>query len=531
MYVSNVPLGASAAQNASSLTTAIDQASALGGGKVVIDAGMFSLDTVLLKSNVLIEGAGMDATVLVQAATLGASYGMLHAESSGTGSFVESITIRDLTLKNTVGEFSQFIHLLTLSGVRDLLVERVKFAGFQGDGICIHGVGLSDLVERHNLNVTIRDCVFDGVDHQNRQGVSIIDCDGLVIDNCLFENCTHPTMPGAIDFEPDHDFNVIRNALIDGCVFRAVGGNTGAIGLAFADPIPVPFGISITNNFFADYAGSGAEICIAVHQAAADKVPEMAVLIAGNAGSNGNTALYVDDAKGISSFDNVWQDYATFGFALGSAGVPKEVAISDRFVRCGNDPRFPYGGLIRNVDGLCLTGSEFVDCGNGLGDACALYFVDGGTTGASSNVDLRGAKVQVRAGGTNHAVLKSPGHIFTPASNRQRGFDAGGLPNAFEAQAPDELLPMVALTWAPPSLADGAGATSAAITITGAAFGDTVTVGAPCDLQGIVCTGYVSAADTALIRLQNGTGGTIDLASGDWKVTVAKALLAAPLYS
>jgi hypothetical protein len=79
------------------------------------------------------------------------------------------------------------------------------------------------------------------------------------------------------------------------------------------------------------------------------------------------------------------------------------------------------------------------------------------------------------------------------------------------------------LVWNPGSLADGAGETSAAITVTGAALGDFVLVAAPYDLQGITCNGYVSAANTVKIRLQNETGDTIDLASGTWKVKVIKA--------
>ncbi|MBI1274221.1 MAG: DUF2793 domain-containing protein [Alphaproteobacteria bacterium] len=79
-----------------------------------------------------------------------------------------------------------------------------------------------------------------------------------------------------------------------------------------------------------------------------------------------------------------------------------------------------------------------------------------------------------------------------------------------------------AATWDPANLADGAGETSAAITVTGAAFGDFAFAAAPYDLQGITCTAYVSAADTVRIRIQNETGGAIDLASGAWKVRVIK---------
>lgn len=73
-------------------------------------------------------------------------------------------------------------------------------------------------------------------------------------------------------------------------------------------------------------------------------------------------------------------------------------------------------------------------------------------------------------------------------------------------------------TWNPASLATGAGETSAAVTLTGVAFGQTVQAAAPYDLQGLVVTAYVSAANTVRVRIQNGTGATIDLASGTWTV-------------
>lgn len=79
-----------------------------------------------------------------------------------------------------------------------------------------------------------------------------------------------------------------------------------------------------------------------------------------------------------------------------------------------------------------------------------------------------------------------------------------------------------AFTYDPGSLADGAGETSGAITVTGAAFNDFVLVAAPYDLAGVIATAYVSAADTVRIRVQNETGGVVDLASGSWKLRVLK---------
>lgn len=76
--------------------------------------------------------------------------------------------------------------------------------------------------------------------------------------------------------------------------------------------------------------------------------------------------------------------------------------------------------------------------------------------------------------------------------------------------------------WNPGSLGDGAGETSAAITVTGAELGDAVVVFPPYDLQDMTVTGYVQAANTVEIRIQNESGNTIDLAEATWYVKVYK---------
>lgn len=77
------------------------------------------------------------------------------------------------------------------------------------------------------------------------------------------------------------------------------------------------------------------------------------------------------------------------------------------------------------------------------------------------------------------------------------------------------------ITWDPPSLADGAGATSPAITVLGANLGNVaLAASATQDIVGLIATAYVSGVDAVNIRIQNETGGTVNLSSSQWNVYV-----------
>lgn len=70
------------------------------------------------------------------------------------------------------------------------------------------------------------------------------------------------------------------------------------------------------------------------------------------------------------------------------------------------------------------------------------------------------------------------------------------------------------------SLLDGAGVTTQVI-VTGALLGDfVVSVSLGVDLQGITVTGYVSATNVVSVRIQNESGGTLDLASTTIRASV-----------
>lgn len=92
----------------------------------------------------------------------------------------------------------------------------------------------------------------------------------------------------------------------------------------------------------------------------------------------------------------------------------------------------------------------------------------------------------------------------------------------------DDVIGTASQVWNPASMTNATGLTSPSFTVTGAAFGDIVHPIAPYTLAGVTATAYVSAANTVVIRLHNGTGGAVDLASGTWSVMVLRHAVLAP---
>ncbi len=87
------------------------------------------------------------------------------------------------------------------------------------------------------------------------------------------------------------------------------------------------------------------------------------------------------------------------------------------------------------------------------------------------------------------------------------------------AAEPRPLIGSATKDWA--SLADGVGA-SQTMTIPGAALGDYCVASMSVDIVGMTLTCYISAANTATVRMQNESTATADLASGTLRIAVIK---------
>lgn len=193
---------------------------------VYFPAGTYRVNSpITLKSNNMVFGDGASSVIYYTGSAT--SQGALYANSGSSSSYVENLVVQNLKVLGDVASagFSEFVHLISFSGVRNCLIDNCEIVGFRGDGIYI-GSGDVGGQERHNIDVTISNCYIDGVNNDNRNGVSVIDGTSVTIENNYFTRCTRSNMPGAIDIEPDDNiYHVIQNISIrNNRIFDCRGG-------------------------------------------------------------------------------------------------------------------------------------------------------------------------------------------------------------------------------------------------------------------------------------------------------------------
>lgn len=220
-----------------------------GGGEVIIPNGIYNISHLLFLGKVYsnIKIIGQKATIhqITRNNRISVHNGLFKTFAdrySADGCFVfdaqvsnqkddsnsiKNISISGLIFKSEVNKkgFDELLHQVSAHGVSNFTVENCSFIGFYGDGIAINaGTDLSVYAYAYNKNVTIKNCNFDGINKDNRQGISIYYCDGFLIEKCQFKNITRKDMPGAIDIEPNLDVLVSRNGTIKNCSFDNIGG-------------------------------------------------------------------------------------------------------------------------------------------------------------------------------------------------------------------------------------------------------------------------------------------------------------------
>jgi hypothetical protein len=444
--------------NGSDNDTLAIQAAINASSAVYFPTGTYLSDTITLKSNSFLFGNG-SATVIKQNTITGASYGTLFADSGSSSTTIDNITIRDMQIQSpniVTPVFSQFQHLVSLNGVKNVLIENVDFIGFYGDGLLI-GSGTIGGQERHNTNVVVRSCFFDGINKQNRNGISVIDCDGMVIDGNYFTRTTKSTMPGAIDIEPDsYTFHIVKDFKIINNKFYDIGGNLAAIAItlpAITYTTP-PNGFIIENNFVDTFSANGFSFVYRLSGGISELTYNFGLFVSNNTFKNGAQPFSLFGAKDAVIYSNQFLNFT--GTALIGYNTVNEKCINvslldNLFYYCGTSGA-GIGLAIGTVSRLNIKGNEFNDCGTGVaGSANAIDF---NVTASSSSVSIIENNFVSPNGKTLVAIQVESTHTLSPQTNIYSNNRLNGLANSFVWQIGD----VQTLTYTPTDLS-GAGLT------------------------------------------------------------------------
>ena len=134
-----------------------------------------------------------------------------------TGGGTIRMWFEDYTNKNLYA-WSEWRHAVATFSCANVTIENLRIADSGGDGIYLG----SRKPCWPNRNVTIRDVVLS---RHNRQGISVISADRLLIERCtMADTCGTPPMAG-IDFEPNCCDEWLKDIVVRDSVVR---GNWGA---------------------------------------------------------------------------------------------------------------------------------------------------------------------------------------------------------------------------------------------------------------------------------------------------------------
>ena len=117
----------------------------------------------------------------------------------------------------SLGFGSEFGAGIDINGSRHVTVENVDIYNCWGDSICVGHAG-----EVNSYDVNIYNCILHD---SRRQGLSVVGCEYCVVRDCEIYNIRGIAPQYGIDIEPDGDYGVAKNIVIDGCYIHdnAVG--------------------------------------------------------------------------------------------------------------------------------------------------------------------------------------------------------------------------------------------------------------------------------------------------------------------
>jgi hypothetical protein len=377
---------------------AMDALNAVGGGTLKFPAGtyLFSgnytpisnasrmVDGVTLRSNVSIVGDGPSTIIKMSANCCYAFTGRFRATPVTN---LTNIEFKNLSFQMPItphdagggGVWFEEQLVLFIDSVENCLIENCQFIRWSGDAIMLGGP-LVDLVSPFAAgivkNVRITGCLFDGVDKDNRNAISILDGDRIEIDNNIFLNTSRTDMPGAIDVEPENVASVLVNISVHDNKFVNIGGGVAAVGFALGTNLTVAAkDFSVHNNQFKDCTSatiftlngksSANPLAIAANS------PQRISFTNNNVdGLNYSAAFSVRGCDEATISDNIFSDLGTSRIGLYFGVTPAPLRnfnfTGNTFRNCHVISADTFTGLIQiksNIIGGVISENKFISCG------------------------------------------------------------------------------------------------------------------------------------------------------------------------
>lgn len=399
-----------------------------------------------LPSGATLFGDGLDKTIFARSDVSKSPF-IVHCDSASPNPArnITGLRFRDLSFVDDVARlgFSEFSYLVMLNGVSDVHFDRVGFRGFRGDGLHL-GSSVTARVERHNRGVTVSNCTFDGVNANNRNAISVIDVDGLIIEKSRFINVTrrgdgtpgpgdpmNPAtglgQPGAIDLEPNGDaFAIVRNVIIRDNIFTGGGGFAVALLLSSNDVLRNPQrDILIERNIVRDRAG-GIEAFGFAGNGAMTSDRAYNITIRNNQIEHCDKPFLISGIRAVTIAGNHFRDcrgHAELGYQTANA---QAMIVDNLFERVGGlAPGFAL--WIREGKDISLVGNRFIDAGIPSGHGGVAIAVVGGTV---RGLTMRSNSFRNVEGRTGQAVQVFKEARVDQPSLRIDGNDTLGIPLA-----------------------------------------------------------------------------------------------------
>jgi hypothetical protein len=395
------------------------------GGEIFLTDGIYMVDNLGMKSNLTLKGNGTNSTLKQK---YGSDYCIdtnpTNTRINKTRNYTlnpSKIKYSGLTFRGTVDTdgFSEHVHLMQVEAATQVSIDNCSFIGFRGDGIYL-GEGPN---KSHNSKVSITKSVFNGINRDNRNGISVIDCDGLLVQDCTFSNCTRSNMPGAIDIEPNFKYNIVKNIKINRNKFNKTGGTN----IQFYNTVQNKLDISVSNieitNNIIDGAGLSNGIYLRVALLAEDSTPSTNVLISNNIVNNTDRAFMIFGLKRVIMQDNVFD------------GCKKSPGISDP----DGNSNLMDASLVANtfknlsqVDGIgvYVSGVENLEIKQNIFDNIGKADGSGGNALYFSNKGYSAKHVTVsnntfKGDNTTVAIQRQAGNVTFPELNTISGNEIG----------------------------------------------------------------------------------------------------------